>query len=927
MPRALPLEVAVAFSFCTSPLSLASTAPTTPTFVQSWGNSGNAPGQFSNPAGVATDALGNVYVADQNNNRIQKFDRLGNVILQWGTTGSGNGQLNFPAGVAIDATGNVLVVDELNHRVQKFTNTGGYLAQWGSNGSGNGQFAYPYGIAIDPAGNVYVADQNNNRIQKFTSAGVYVSQWGTLGTGNGQFQYLLGVTTDRSGNVYVADDVNRRVQKFTSAGVYVTQWGSSGSGNGQFNPCFMIASDAVGNIYVVDNGNNRVEKFTNAGVYLTQWGSLGSGSGQFNLPTGIAVDAAGTVYVADQGNNRIEKFSGAGAAFAELPPTFMLAFGGAAVLNSPYGVAADAFGNVFVADGGYMTARVEKFSSTGALLTQWGSPGTNNGQFVWPAGLVTDASGNVYVLDGSTCRVQKFTTFGVYVSQWGGPGIGNGQFTNPSGIAIDAAGNFYVADTNNNRIQKFSAAGAYLSQWGTTGAGNGQFVKPDAVAVDALGNVYVADSGNNRIEKFSSAAVYVLQWGSTGSGNGQFNVPTGISADAAGNVFVVDQNNNRIQEFTSAGTYIGQRGSMGTGNGQFSFPNGVGVDAAGNVYVTDLNNSRISKFATPPAVAMVSDVLNDQGREARLRILRSSADSPASGAPVLRYDVYRRIDVLPGPTTAHSGTSPQAGLRLPHDPGVGPAAAELAGWEQVGSISARGDAEYNVVVPTLVDATSASLEYSAYFVSAATADPLTYFDSSVANGYSIDNLPPPAPGPFTAAYLAGATNLHWSVSSASDFLTFRLYRGSSATFIPGAGNLVTSTPDTGYVDPGGAGNYYKLSAVDWNGNESLFAILGPGQTTDVPASAPLVFALEGVRPNPSIGGRTIVSFSLPSAEPASLELIDIAGRRVIERAVGTLGAGRHAVDMAPAHALAPGMYFVRLTQGANSLIERITVLN
>src|SRR5262249_38553660 len=148
------------------------------------------------------------------------------------------------------------------------------------------------------------------------------------------------------------------------------------------------------------------------------------------------------------------------------------------------------------------------------------------------------------------------------------------------------------------------------------------------------------------------------------------------------------------------------------------------------------------------------------------------------------------------------------------------------------------------------------------------------------------------PSPFLAAYSAGATHLHWGVSSAADFASFRLYRGTSSDFVPTSGNLVVASPDTGYTDVGPAGGWFKLSAVDRNGNESVFASLGPGQTTDVPSAPAFAFALDGARLNPARGGRMLVHFALPDDEPAVLELFDLAGRRIAGRAVGSLGAGR-----------------------------------
>jgi hypothetical protein len=314
----------------------------------------------------------------------------------------------------------------------------------------------------------------------------------------------------------------------------------------------------------------------------------------------------------------------------------------------------------------------------------------------------------------------------------------------------------------------------------------------------------------------------------------------------------------------------------------------------------------------------VSDVRNDQGRQARLRILRASADASGSGVAITGYAVYRRVDPPPGQSAARLAPSGRARA------GASPASAMLAGWDYVTTIPARGDAEYSAVVSTLADANSSSRSYSAFFVSALTASPSIYFDSMVESGYSIDNLSPSAPAPFTAAYAAGATHLHWGVSTASGFATFRLYRGSTSGFVPGAGNLVAAMPDTGYADIGAAGSYYKLAAVDLNGNESPYALVGPAQTTDVPGEgAPLDFGLEEIRPNPVHARELVVRFSLATGEIARLELADVAGRRVAERSV--TGAGQHVVDLSRER-LASGVYFLKLSQGSSVRVRRAVIL-
>ena len=138
---------------------------------------GTGNGQFNHPIGIALDAAGDIYVSDQSNNRIQKFDSSGAYVSQFGTSGTGNGQMTNPAVIAVDSAGNVFVVDATNNRVQEFTSDGTYITKWGSFGTGNGQFSTPRGVAVDPAGAVYVTDSGtSSRIQKFTLTSVAFSQ-------------------------------------------------------------------------------------------------------------------------------------------------------------------------------------------------------------------------------------------------------------------------------------------------------------------------------------------------------------------------------------------------------------------------------------------------------------------------------------------------------------------------------------------------------------------------------------------------------------------------------------------------------------------------------------------------------------------------------------------------------------------------------
>jgi hypothetical protein len=276
-------------------------------YATQWGTPGSGNGQFSNPTSITVDGSGNVYVAERNNNRVQKFTSTGGYLGEIGP-----GQLVYPSAVTTDPSGNIYVSSG-GFYVKKFNTAGQYVTQWGSFGVGNSQFNQITGIASDVQGNIYVTDQSsggnslNNRVQKFTSTGQYVTQWGYYGSGPGQFNDMHGITIDSSNNVYVVETVNNRVQKFNSIGGYLTQWGTQGTGNGQFFGAQSIGHDSVGSVFVGDL-NGHIQKFNSGGSYLTQWGTQGTGNGQFSIPIGIAVDSSGGVYVVDSNLNRVQKF-------------------------------------------------------------------------------------------------------------------------------------------------------------------------------------------------------------------------------------------------------------------------------------------------------------------------------------------------------------------------------------------------------------------------------------------------------------------------------------------------------------------------------------------------------------------------------------------------------------------------------------------
>ena len=251
-------------------------------------------------------------------------------------------------------------------------------------------------------------------------------------------------------------------------------------------------------------------------------------------------------------------------------------------------------------------------------------------------------------------------------------------------------------------------------------------------------------------------------------------------------------------------------------------------------------------------------------------------------------------------------------------------------WEFIVTVPARGVTGYGYTAATTSDSMPSSLPYNVFFVDADDATSTAFFTSPPDSGYSVDNLSPDTPAPFTGLHAAGATVLHWGANPERDLAGYRLYRGSSADFVPGPGNRIAAQPDTGYSDPGPAGSYYKLSAVDVHGNESGFAPLTPAMTLGAPiGTGARVAWLAPVAPNPVRVGATF-RFAPPRETAISLALYDAGGRRVRWLARGSFGGGEHAVawdgEDQEGRLLPSGLYIVRLEIEGRALTTRMVAM-
>jgi|GEM_PF-4229048 len=290
-------------------------------------------GMFAHPETIAIDVNDVIYVGDDSNRNIQRFNTDGAYLGQW--SGADNKDVQGVTAMAVDTLGDVFF-SSLAGDIHKIDNSGQLISAWTLPMQGAGGDKSLWSLTVDRSGNVYALEGIAGRpaVESFTGDGRYIGGWapsaagtipydplftsavadvdqgtidllytGTQGTGieifsskgdyvgerlaNGvdksNFGFPRGVALDKSGAVFVVDAGKNQVLKFDSGGGLVAQWGTAGDGNGQFSMPSAIAVDSKGNVYVVDTNNHRVQKFDNDGQYLGQWGIYGSVT--LNIPS------------------------------------------------------------------------------------------------------------------------------------------------------------------------------------------------------------------------------------------------------------------------------------------------------------------------------------------------------------------------------------------------------------------------------------------------------------------------------------------------------------------------------------------------------------------------------------------------------------------------------------------------------------------
>ncbi|MBZ5630101.1 MAG: hypothetical protein LAO06_14675, partial [Acidobacteriia bacterium] len=644
------------------------------------------------PLGVAVDSAGNLYIADLSNNRIRKVDTSGTIttVAGTGTAGySGDGgpatsaELNDPDGVAVDSAGNLYIAEESNNRIRKVdasgtittvagTGTAGYSGDGGP--ATSAELNNPWGVAVDSAGNLYIADLSNQRIRKVDTSGTITTvagggsgctgQTDSVGDGcsaiSAELDGPAGVAVDSAGNIYIGEVGNERIRKVDASGTITTVAGNGTPGysgdNGPatsaelFDP-YGVAVDSAGNLYIADQRNQRIRKVDASGTITTVAGTgtegyngdnMAATSAEFDYPHGVAVDSAGNLYIADAFNNRIRKVTKGPVNFgrvnvgANSTQNVFLSINTALTLSS-----VQASGDYSVLSNSCALNTPLSANTICTLQVQF-TP-TKPGQRWFPL-VVTDSSPHQYGfgLEGTGVGPALAFTPGIIgtVAGTGTEGYSgdNGPATSaeldlPYGVAVDSAGNLFIADTGNSRIRKVDAGGTITTVAGNGTAGYGgnggpatsaELDLPFGVALDSAGNLFIADRGNARIRKVDASGTVT-----TVAGNGAYgysgdngpatsaalNNPWGVAVDSAGNLFIADTGNQRIRKVSTSGTITtvagnGTQGYSGDNgpatSAELNYPIGVAVDSAGNLYIADTYNDRIRKVDASGTITTVA---------------------------------------------------------------------------------------------------------------------------------------------------------------------------------------------------------------------------------------------------------------------------------------------------------------------------------
>jgi sugar lactone lactonase YvrE len=689
--------------------------------------SGAATSAFVSPATITLDKGMNLYVDDKITSSVYSVDTSGQISLFAGNglpgfSGDGglatSAQLNLFGynKVAVDALGNLFIADELNQRVRRVDATTRIITTVAGGGVGgdggpatSAALVYPGAVALDSVGNLFIVEGDGGvervrRVDAKTSVITTVAGNGIQGfTGDGgpatnaELASPRGIAVDAVGNLFIADSGNFRIRRVDATTGTITTVAGNGTpasgGDGGLaiaagmNP-YDVAIDSLGNLFIADAGTARVRRVDSTTGLITTVAGNGiqgfSGDGgpstnaQMNELIGVALDAVGNLFIADLGNGRIRRVNAATGVITTVVGGGTGGDGGLATSAELYvsfgGVAADSVGNLFIADAGG-DSRVRRVDVTTGVITTVAGTGTpgfsgdggpaTNAQLSIPlgdiGGVAVDQGANLFIVDSGNARIRRVDATTGTISTYAGGGSGgdgvlavNAALNFPSGVAVDALANLFIAEFTGQRIRRVDAATGIITTAAGTGtpgfsgdggpAVNAQLDFPVGGAVDTGGNLYIVDQGNTRVRRVDAKTGVITTVAGGGAalpGDGgpatgaQLSHPSGVAVDPAGNLFIADEAGERIRRVDAATGIIttvagdGLFGSSGDGgpaiSAELSDPVGVALDTTGDLFIAGLGDNRVRRVTGAAAAASRITVTPDPVAFGNVPITTSAA--------------------------------------------------------------------------------------------------------------------------------------------------------------------------------------------------------------------------------------------------------------------------------------------------------------
>ena len=596
-----------------------------PGFTGDGGAGSSAEVQF--PLSVAVDSQDNVYITESGSRRVRRIDAIGVITTiagdgSLGPVGDGgpaiDAHFNLPQGVAVDGAGNIYIADEGDQRVRRI-DTAGIITTIAGTGSpgfgGDGGPATsallhgPSAVAVDAVGNIYIADTGNIRIRRIDTSGTITTVVGTGTFGNtgdngpatsATFGLCEGIAIDGAGNLYLGDIDYLVVRRIDQNGVITTvagkslEFGLTGDGgpatSAELDYPEGVAFDAAGNMYIADTDNGRIRRVDTAGIITSVAGAnvsaIGDGGpatgARLDEPAGVAVDVHGNIIIADSSHNLVRRVDTSGqittiAGTVEPEGMGPLA---QAQLADPRAIA---IGPAFAlyaggASGTLQAARTDTMQLE-VVAGRYPQPADigllakfRSSSFGTVSGVAYDtAAGLIYLTESSANRIHVVTivdptdadtwTIAVLANATATAGFQDGdastaRFNNPTGLFLDGS-TLYVADTGNHVIRAIDLASRTvttafgtprtLGYFGDGGpATSALLYQPKAFTTCANGDAFIADTGNNRIRRIDATGTITTVLGdgtAASSGEGgpatafPIDAPLGLACDALGNLY------------------------------------------------------------------------------------------------------------------------------------------------------------------------------------------------------------------------------------------------------------------------------------------------------------------------------------------------------------------------------------------------------